>query len=654
MESNTVSFHSPYMMVIGGLILAMVIVAMFREAKKRVIFTSLLFANIGTKYQGTSSKPNRSKWRWVFPLLVFIPLIIATGRPVSGYTKLPNPTRSVNILYLVDISLSMVAQDAPPNRLALAKKKFAQLTSRIETSDLGARIGIVVFAGRAMLFCPFTEDVKTISHYLENIDTNLMTESGSALLESLKVAQEAITRGDPAAADGKTNKTPTIFVVGTDGEDPDFQDSQARSLLKSIGAQLVVWGLGTTTGAPIPIGNGTFLRDNSGKVVHTVLQEPLLASLAGNVSGLYVPASLNQNDVDQVMNFILSHGSTVDLEHKNDNAPTDSVIPNEIGVYLIWVALLVLSLAVFLRMPDALFLVLFALLPATSGHAAPDSAYEGNRAYDRGDWNTSISIFEGLLKNDPANTSLKEALADSYFMAKEYDKATALYSDLSKSTAHIPTQFRAKYNLGNTYLETNRLQESIRSYNEALTLVPEEPRATHNKRIAEQRLALTPTPTPSPTPPPTSAPQTPPPPTPTSSAPTPSAQPSPSTSPTGTQDATPSHSPEGSASPTPGNREDNGTPKPDASQTPAASPNSTPNGTATAGANAQATNQANASPTAGGEGTRSTDQSNGLLTPAAATLSAETQNLMNSLPEAPLMIPRSRTGQYRNPSGQSW
>jgi Ca-activated chloride channel family protein len=639
-------------MIIGGLLLVIVIIAMFREARKRVLFDSLFFANIGTTFLGTPRRPIRSKWRWAFPLLVLIPLIIATGRPTSGYTKLPHPTKSVNILYLVDISLSMVAQDAPPNRLTLIKKKFEQLTARIEASDLGARIGIVVFAGRAMLFCPFTEDVKTISHYLENIDTNLMTESGSALLESFKIAQEAITRGDPAAAaDRKTNRTPTFFILGTDGEDPDFRDAQAQSVLKSIGAQLIIWGVGTPTGAPIPVSTGTFLRDNSGAVVTTLLQEKLLTSLASSVKGLYVPAALGQSDVDQINNFLLSHLGTVDLEQKPDSSSSLSVIPNEIGVYLLWIAVLVLVIAILLQTPDTLFLLLFALLPLDSGYASPNSAYEGNRAYDRGDWNTSISIFEGLLKNDPTDHSVKEALADSYFMGKEYDKAAALYEDLGKSTGDVPAQFRAKYNLGNTYLEKNRLQESIRSYNEALALVPEEPRATHNKKLAERRLALTPTPTPTPTSPPTSAPQTP---TPTSSAPTPSAQPSQSTSPSGTQDATPSQSPNGSTSPTPGADQKKGTPEPKSSQTPAASPESTPNGTATGTADAHATAQANASPTAGGESTQNADQASGMTTPATATLSPETQTLMNSLPEAPLLIPRSRNGQYRNPSGQSW
>lgn len=638
-------------MILGGLVLAFVILAMFREAKKRALFDSFLFANVGTRFLGITGRPYRSKWHLAFPLLVLIPLIIAVGRPVSGYTKLPNPTKSVNILYLVDISLSMVAQDAPPSRLALIKKKFAQLTSRIETSELGARIGIIVFAGRAMLFCPFTEDVKTISYYLENIDTNLMTESGSALLESLKVAQDAITRGDPAAADGKTNRTPTFFIVGTDGEDPDFKDSQAKSLLQSIGAQLIVLGAGTTTGAPIPIGNGTFLRDNSGKVVHSVLQEKLLTSLAGDVNGLYVPAALNQKDVDQVADFLVSHVGTVNLEQKSDSPRSLSVVPNEVGIYLIWIALLVFFLAIVTRAPDTLFLILLSLLlTAPFGHATPYSAYEGNRAYDRGDWKSSIAIFEDLLKNDPTNNHLKEALADSYFMAKEYEKATALFEDLSKNATDIPTQFRAKYNLGNTYLEANRLQEAIRSYNEALALAPEEPRATHNKKIAERRLALTPTPTPTPTSPPTTAPQTPPPPTPTSSAATPSAAPSPSTSPTGTQNMTPSQSPEGSPSPTPGDSERQNTPDPDASQTPGATPGSTPKGSATAESDAQATRQANASPTADAENSQRYTS----FTPAPATLSPETQSLMNSLPEAPLLIPRSRSGQYRNPSGQSW
>lgn len=637
-------------MITGGLVLVLVIVFMFREAKKRFLYDSLLFANSGAKFLRTAGKPNRSKWRWAFPLLVLIPLILATGRPVSGYTKLPNPAKSVNILYLVDISLSMVAQDAPPSRLALIKKKFAQLTSRLESSDLGARIGIVVFAGRAMLFCPFTEDVKTISYYLENIDTNLMTESGSALLESLRVAQEAITRGDPAAADGKTNRTPTFFIVGTDGEDPDFKDSQAESLLKSIGAQLIVWGAGTTTGSPIPIGNGTFLRDNSGNVVHTLLQEKLLKSLTEDINGLYVPAGLNQNDVNQVADFLTSQVGKVNFEQKTASNPSLSIIPNEVGIYLIWTALLVLCLAILTRAPDTLFLVfLTLLLPPPFGHAAPYSAYDGNRAYDRGDWKSSIAIFEGLLKDDPANNSLKEALADSYFMAKEYTKATALFEDLAKNTTDIPTQFRARYNLGNTYLEENRLQDAIRSYNEALALVPEEPRATHNKKIAERRIALTPTPTPTPSPTPPS--QTPPPPTPTSSAPTPSVQPSPSTSPTGMQNSTPSHSPEGSHSPTQSDREQQHTPNQDASPTPGTTPGSTPNGTATAQSDAQATSQANASPTPGAESTAGAAD---FATPAPPTLSPETQSLMNSLPEAPLLIPRSRSGQYRNPSGQSW
>jgi Ca-activated chloride channel family protein len=657
------TFHSHSLLLISGLLILIVVWVICRSHKQKSKLSALLFRHRGAKIYCGQIKPLRLfNIQNFFIITILFLLGLATSRPTSGYQRIPKPIASNKIIYLVDISLSMVARDVPPDRLTLVKRKLTHLTQRLNSSsDMGkmgrAKVAIVVFAGQAALFTPFTEDLETIKHYLNNIDTNLMTASGSNLTASLKIAQEALQRDNLAE-----NSTSNFLILATDGEDPDFSNPEATKLISSLNAQMIAWGVGTTQGAPIPLSDGSFLRDfrntsGSHEMVQTKLAEDTLSNLVKSSKGLYLTINLQNNDIDQTINFITRRAKNTSL--KDQNSGEDSLIPKEFGYYFLAFSLVMFVLACLFKLPEVLFLFLITcrlIIPtchaqSPSTNTAPSTStapnhtthgYEGNLAYARGDWQSSINIFEQLLKQEQNNNKYKEALANSYFMAGQHQKATELYNQLYRNSTDLKTRFRAQYNLGNSLLATNQLNGAIKAYSEALSIVPDEKRALHNLAVARKRLALTPTPTPSPSP-----------------LPTQSQPDSSSNDKNDNQQSEQNNKSNDEERQSKQNEESNTTPKDSRDkmdQTDSSKTTSKPLEDRGKGNSAPIqtphqlpTNSPNTSDQ------KSELQNNQFAEPSddAEDMSLETQNLMSAIPEAPLLIPRSN-GQYVNPNGQSW
>jgi Ca-activated chloride channel family protein len=135
--------------------------------------------------------------------------VLALMRPqAAGQTEnVPMSEASADVMFVLDVSRSMLAEDAAPNRLARAKAEISQLVSRLE----GQRVGLVVFAGRAVPVCPLTPDHSFFSTVLSTIDTRSAGKGGSRVGDAIKTA----LRGFPAGQGAK------LMVLISDGDDQD-------------------------------------------------------------------------------------------------------------------------------------------------------------------------------------------------------------------------------------------------------------------------------------------------------------------------------------------------------------------------------------------------------------------------------------------------
>jgi len=236
--------------------------------------------------------PYFSPFRRIFKQALFVATvvftIIALAEPQWGYHFEEVVRKGVDLMLVVDVSNSMLAQDMKPNRLERAKRKIYDL---LKTAQ-GDRIGLVIFAGRAALLVPLTLDYQAIYQFLETLSPDLIPVQGSDLSGALKLAVKSFK-------DPKTSKAMMVF---TDGEDFKENLESEIKLLRDEKIPLYIMGFGSTEGAPIPLpkGEGGFKRDDTGNVVISKLDEKGLASLAVATGGEYVRSVTGDEDINEL------------------------------------------------------------------------------------------------------------------------------------------------------------------------------------------------------------------------------------------------------------------------------------------------------------------------------------------------------------------
>ena len=230
-------------------------------------------------------------------LLVFALITIVFGLANLQFgSKLEEvKTKGIDLMVALDISNSMKAEDLKPNRLEIAKRGIEQLIKQLH----GDRLGIVVFAGDAMVQLPITTDYAAAKLFLNNIETNLLSKQGTAIGTALELAGESFDFESP---------TQKAILVMTDGENHEDDALKVTDDLNKRGVVIHTIGMGAPQGGPIPIYKGKkqvgFKTDNSGATIISKLDEEMLKNIAVAGSGIYVRASSRNSGVNYVVDAL--------------------------------------------------------------------------------------------------------------------------------------------------------------------------------------------------------------------------------------------------------------------------------------------------------------------------------------------------------------
>ena len=224
-------------------------------------------------------------------------LILALATPQWDEAKDTVVQEGRDVLIALDISRSMLAQDAQPSRLEAAKRKIKELVSRFGVE----RVALMVFSGVPVITCPFTTDLSAFLSFLDLVDVEAASSGTTALDKALEKAVE--TFQDMATKKHK------ILIIFTDGEDfsPTLPATQEK--IKKLGLSVFTVGVGTPEGAPIPLidEQGAIqghVKDETGSIVITRLNEPLLKKLSAETGARYIRASHDNGDIDQLVSDI--------------------------------------------------------------------------------------------------------------------------------------------------------------------------------------------------------------------------------------------------------------------------------------------------------------------------------------------------------------
>jgi Ca-activated chloride channel family protein len=223
-------------------------------------------------------------------------LVIALVNPKMG-TKLETVKRQgVDIVFALDVSKSMLAEDIAPSRLDKAK----QIITRI-IDNLGSdRIGIIIYAGNSYPLLPITTDHAAAKMFLQNADPEMVSSQGTAI-------NEAINRGI-TYFDMKERTNRFLFIV-SDGEDHEENVTYAAEEATKAGIKIFTIGIGTEKGGPIPIKeNGnviSYKKDMNGEVVITQLKPAVLNEIAIEGNGTYIDGNRTQETIKTIEDLLL-------------------------------------------------------------------------------------------------------------------------------------------------------------------------------------------------------------------------------------------------------------------------------------------------------------------------------------------------------------
>ena len=220
----------------------------------------------------------------------FIFFIIGLSRPQIGARLKEHETKGAEIMIVLDVSNSMLAEDYSPNRLERAKLAISRLVDKLRDE----RIGLIVFAGSSFVQLPITTDYVSAKMFLNSISTESVPVQGTAMGDAISTAMKSFSL--------QSEKSRAVIVI-TDGENHEDDPVSAAQQAAELGVRVFTIGVGSPEGKPIPF-EGELLKDKNGEIVVTRLDESILRDVADAGNGLYVRAGTSEFGLNPVINEI--------------------------------------------------------------------------------------------------------------------------------------------------------------------------------------------------------------------------------------------------------------------------------------------------------------------------------------------------------------
>lgn len=402
---------------------------------------------------GSTTSKSRTRGWW-FALLLSLGCFGLAG---PTWERLPQPVEQKQdaLVIVLDLSLSMFAEDTKPSRIIRAKQKITDVLDR-RNEGYSA---LVAYAGDAHIVSPLTDDSNTIQNLLVALNPAMMPVLGSNLEAALTIAHELFTNA---------NITQGRILLVTDGIDNINDATRFASPLYPLS----ILAVGTKSGARVELGfanqPGRFLQDQTGEFVVAKLDESRLESIVDLTHGRYASVALSDSDLDYLLGTPLpQEDETIEVDREFDTW-------RDVGYWFV-IALLPLMLLTFRRglfAGFALVVVLAQPVPAQAGwwddlwQRRDQQAIESLRS---GEPERAGALFESELWRGIAK-----------YRSSSFDEAAAAFSADPSATGH--------FNRGNSLAKLGQYQAAIDAYDRTLALAVDHDDAAFNKALVEKLL----------------------------------------------------------------------------------------------------------------------------------------------------------------------
>ncbi|MBX3017946.1 MAG: VWA domain-containing protein [Bdellovibrionaceae bacterium] len=282
-------------------ILWVIVIATARLAARRL--QSAFGAKLSPLLTSSVSKRKRLT-KNILMTLVLVLMVFALARPQAGQSSAEVKSAGVELMLLVDVSESMMAEDLKPNRLTQAKIELSRMVERLP----GHKIGVIAFAGSAALLSPLTTDPNALKMYLDSLSPQSVSAQGTNFSRAIEEAVAAFKRG--GEQDDPTTRVTRVILVASDGEDHEQGALEAAKKLTAEGVRIFALAYGTETGGVIPQRDSLgFLRGykktpGSNQDIVSQVKGDALRALAQAGQGSFYHSSFGGSHINEVVEDI--------------------------------------------------------------------------------------------------------------------------------------------------------------------------------------------------------------------------------------------------------------------------------------------------------------------------------------------------------------
>jgi Ca-activated chloride channel family protein len=460
--------------------LALVVFVWIRRTRQQSAWSAAISQPLLDVLLDTQAASQAKRLRAVMWLSALLATLALAG---PAWEKLPQPVEQKNdaLVIVLDLSLSMFAQDVAPSRLEKARQKIVDLLRlRKEGST-----GLVAYAGDAHAVVPITDDRRTIENLLSALSPAMMPVLGSRPANGLQLAQQLFSNA--GLLEGR-------ILLLTDG----IKNVREISEFRQAAFPISIIGIGSAAGAPIPINRRNegprYLTDELGNRVQARLDESLLIQAAQQSYGRYAGLTIGDNDLQQVLSVRLpTEDASIEVEREFD-------IWADMGFWLC-LPLVLVMLASFRRgLFAALLVAMFLPEPVYAQTAAPTSQTTTSVAAadqaNKSTLGTLDTLWQGLWQRpdqrgfDAMNAGDALAAADLFDDSQWRGAARYRSGDFGGAAGDFgqDTSLQGLYNQGNALARLGRYADAIERYDDVLKSDPKQEDAAFNKALVEDVL----------------------------------------------------------------------------------------------------------------------------------------------------------------------
>lgn len=458
-----------------------------------------------TPYLTATVSPGKRRLKLALRLLALVCWIGALARPQTGRSAQEVKVRGVEIMIAVDVSNSMLAEDVRPSRLLHAKAELMRLLHLLS----GDKVGLIAFAGSAVLLSPLTTDKSALEMFIDSLSPESVETQGTNIKQALNEAQSAFNRG--GVESDESTQISRVILIASDGEDHDKEALDEAKRLAVKGTRIFTMAFGTEKGGPIPIRDERgflrgYKRDKSGQNVVTTVKGEFLRKLAEAGKGSFYHATFGGQEARRIKDDLSKLEQGEFASEMETNYDEKFQFPLVLGILLCLVELMLGERRGGVRIWKGRFdtgagLTVLAILAIGGLGAPPDSKAgelkgviinnEGVRTFSEERRVEAHERFMESLAEVPFSPEVHYNIGTSFLVNQEFEKALSEYEQTLKLAAgagkrEAALRFHAHFNAAIALTQLKRIDEALEHYQRALDLNPESVETKTNIELLTQ------------------------------------------------------------------------------------------------------------------------------------------------------------------------